>query len=910
MVWNSCSHPMLTPNAHTQARGQVEGIGSNGSGLFTHHTAGSARRVENVSFADHKTALLHVLEDLFGPNECTSSTSSATCAGARPGIADLGVEASQVKVVGHRVVHGGMRSEPEILTKSSRDVIEAASSLAPLHNAHSLHGIDTCAAYFPEAPQVACFDTAFHMSIPRAAFLYALPLELHERCGIRRYGFHGLSYSGAADAVARALHRRVEDLNLILVHLGNGASMACVRQGECIDTSMGLTPLEGLVMGTRCGDADLGLFEYLCSGEGIGASTRAPMSVASTRAPMSVHQVHSMLNRRSGLLGLCGHSDMREVLAGRAAGDRHCEDAFDVYIHRVRKYLGAYLLQLGGTCDAIVFTGGVGENAPDVRAEVCRGLDAMGIELDAHRNTECTAETFAQGAAEVSFWYSPMRVFVVRADEEREVALLAAEAVAEKAHPEPEQHVGVGEQFTEQLRERTVEEEEQIRLAAGIDRYATAFAVLAGGGSAENHTPSSLFVSSVDDELTCANLSAPFSSVGPIAVELGLMAHASRRVRAGRVGYFRPLLAGASSDGADDPMLHLMREAYDISHELQLMHGGVTWRTATEMIADGREAELTAEVVAKFEQYKAAQPLEFILLSGLQGQPIQGSQFAFHTNLGIAAELKTPLVAVARSGANEMVGHVRRRLGVAYAESERERATLAGIIITGLANGSSLGASHCNANAASETAQKKLEHFSRPMQLLAALPCDEALAGLSLRDVCAACEAEEIVSSGGIDRHRCRSVLLAAGSTDEMLARLERRRRHQPQHVPKAAMLQHVPKAAMLNSPLIVVDVTRAEAILGAVCASMSSCYAPVAGLLLTGVSSDLASELDDLESEMAAGKRPSVEGDRTLRLAIAMIGTGAHGRRVPILTTRLREVTEVARRLARCPPPPPGAHP
>ena len=217
---------------------------------------------------------------------------------------------------------------------------------------------------------------------------------------------------------------------------------------------------------------------------------------------------------------------------------------------------------------------------------------------------------------------------------------------------------------------------------------------------------------------------------------------------------------------------------------------------------------------------------------------------------------------------------------------------------------------HCNANAASETAQKKLEHFSRPMQLLAALPCDEALAGLSLRDVCAACEAEEIVSSGGIDRHRCRSVLLAAGSTDEMLARLERRRRHQPQHVPKAAMLQHVPKAAMLNSPLIVVDVTRAEAILGAVCASMSSCYAPVAGLLLTGVSSDLASELDDLESEMAAGKRPSVEGDRTLRLAIAMIGTGAHGRRVPILTTRLREVTEVARRLARCPPPPPGAHP
>jgi acetate kinase len=271
--------------------------------------------------------------------------------------------------VGHRVVHGGETfREPVRIDTAVMDAIENLIPLAPLHNPANLEGIRAMIALAPHVPQVAVFDTAFHATLPPEAYRYALPDELYRRYSIRRYGFHGTSHAYVAQRAAELLETPLEELNLITLHLGNGASACAVRHGKSVDTSMGFTPLEGLVMGTRSGDLDPGIVTFL-----------------EREAAMSPDTVDALLNRQSGLKGLCGINDMREIETKMQEGDRDAALAFDVFIHRIRKYIGSYVAVLGSV-DAIVFTGGIGEHSHRVREAVCDSLELFGIRLYPGKN--------------------------------------------------------------------------------------------------------------------------------------------------------------------------------------------------------------------------------------------------------------------------------------------------------------------------------------------------------------------------------------------------------------------------------------------------------------------------------------------------------------------------------------------
>jgi acetate kinase len=302
--------------------------------------------------------------------------------------------------IGHRVVHGGERFRaPTRIDARVRAALGALAAFAPLHNPASLVGIEACEAAFPGVPEVAVFDTAFHQTLPAHAYRYAVPEAWYTRHGVRRYGFHGTSHRYVAERAAEALGRPLAALRLVTLHLGNGASAAALEGGRCVDTSMGLTPLEGLVMGTRSGDLDPAVPLFLQRAAGL-----------------SPEAVDEALNEASGLRGLCGSSDMREVLAREAAGDERAELALAVYVHRLRKCVGAYFAVLG-SLDALVFTGGVGENAARVRALACAGLERLGIEVDPARN-----EQAAGPLAAIERAGAPVRVLVVRTDEELQIA--------------------------------------------------------------------------------------------------------------------------------------------------------------------------------------------------------------------------------------------------------------------------------------------------------------------------------------------------------------------------------------------------------------------------------------------------------------------------------------------------------
>ena len=309
--------------------------------------------------------------------------------------------------VGHRVVHGGARFfEPTVITPLVEINIDELSVLAPLHNPANLQGIRAAKEAFPDIPHVAVFDTAFHQTLPPAAYTYAIDRELAEAHRVRRYGFHGTSHQFVSEAAARFLGRPNADLRQIVFHLGNGASVTAIRGGRSVDTSMGLTPLEGLVMGTRSGDLDPAVLIHLAR-----------------RAGQSIDDLDDLLNRRSGLRGLAGVSDMRDLVARKDAGDEAATLAFDVYIHRLRAYAGAYLAQLGGA-DVISFTAGVGENAPIVRAEAMATLGFAGVEIDPTRNG-----TRVPGIRVISTDASAVTVLVVPTNEELEIARQSLRAV-------------------------------------------------------------------------------------------------------------------------------------------------------------------------------------------------------------------------------------------------------------------------------------------------------------------------------------------------------------------------------------------------------------------------------------------------------------------------------------------------
>lgn len=336
------------------AKGLCERIGIEGS-MITYTPAGGEKEKTVTPMPDHTEAIRLVLEALTNPN--------------------TGVVKSmdEIGAVGHRIVHGGEKfAESTIITDEVIAAIEECNDLAPLHNPANLIGINACKQLMPATPMVAVFDTAFHQTMPKEAYLYGIPYEYYQKYKIRRYGFHGTSHSYVSKKAAEVLGKNYEDLKIIVCHLGNGASVSAIKNGKCVDTSMGLTPLEGLIMGTRSGDIDPAIVEFLAHKEG-----------------MTLEEVMNILNKKSGVLGLSENlsSDFRDIEDGYFKGDEPASRAMTTFCYRVAKYIGAYVAALNGV-DVICFTAGVGENSPILRTLICNQLGYLGITLDETANNK------------------------------------------------------------------------------------------------------------------------------------------------------------------------------------------------------------------------------------------------------------------------------------------------------------------------------------------------------------------------------------------------------------------------------------------------------------------------------------------------------------------------------------------
>jgi acetate kinase len=338
------------------ARGVIERIG--GESIITLKPEGQAQKRLTETLRDLRNAVDFIIRWMT----------------SEPAISVVN-SVADINAVGHRVVHGGERFTHSVLI--SDEVlrgIEDCIELAPLHNPANIKGIQAARELFgPGLPQVAVFDTAFHQTLPESAYLYAIPYQFYRRYKVRRYGFHGTSHRYVAYRYRQIRNISREQTNIITVHLGNGCSAAAIRAGDSIDTSMGMTPLEGLVMGTRSGDIDPAIVDYVAAKEGL-----------------SVQQIESLLNKQSGLIGISGlTNDMRELLEeAHENNDRRARLAIEIFCYRARKYIGSYLAAMGGA-EAIVFTGGIGENSPEVRARICDGLQWIGLTLDPNRNDSC-----------------------------------------------------------------------------------------------------------------------------------------------------------------------------------------------------------------------------------------------------------------------------------------------------------------------------------------------------------------------------------------------------------------------------------------------------------------------------------------------------------------------------------------
>ena len=361
------------------ASGLIEGIGEESSLFHLYHGPKERKRTQTIP--DHQSAFSMLFERF-----------------EKEQIIDIRQE---LDVIGHRVVHGGEQFyRPTIIDKKILDDLKTLHPLAPLHNPANVLGIEITFREAPYIPNVAVFDTAFHHSIPEYAFRYALPTELYETEHIRRYGFHGTSHRFVAEETAKALGLPLNTLNLITLHLGNGASACAIRKGESVDTSMGFTPLEGLIMGTRSGDIDPAIVTYLMD-----------------RLNLDTARINDLLNRESGLKGICDENDLRTIVQRAGNGDEQARLALDMFAYRVKKYIGSYVAVLGKV-DAIVFTGGIGEHAALIRTLVLEGLDtAFGIMLDPLLNRHESGETEA-----IHSQKSRIGVYVVPTDEELEIA--------------------------------------------------------------------------------------------------------------------------------------------------------------------------------------------------------------------------------------------------------------------------------------------------------------------------------------------------------------------------------------------------------------------------------------------------------------------------------------------------------
>lgn len=369
-------------NADTMAEGGVEKIGLPGGFLKFKRPDGSKDTID-LGLIDHQQAVKAILNLLTDAKEgCIKSF-------------------DEIDAVGHRVVHGGEKfSQSVLINDDVKAMIRECYDIAPLHNPANMTGIEAITALMPDVPQVGVFDTAFHQTMPAKAYMYALPYKYYTEDGVRRYGFHGTSHRYVSGRVCEFLGVSPEGKRIITCHIGNGASMAAIVDGKCVDTSMGLTPVEGLMMGTRVGDVDPGVLTFLM-----------------LKHNLSAEQIQTLINKESGVLGVSGVSnDMREIEAAVAAGNERAKLALDMYENRITKYIGAYAAEMGGV-DIIVFTGGVGENQAPLRANVCATLGFMGVEIDEKVNAVTRGtETVVSSAA------SKVKVVVIPTDEELMIA--------------------------------------------------------------------------------------------------------------------------------------------------------------------------------------------------------------------------------------------------------------------------------------------------------------------------------------------------------------------------------------------------------------------------------------------------------------------------------------------------------
>jgi acetate kinase len=341
------------PDGRRLASGDVSRIGMSAA-VLTHKPYDRPEVKISGEILDHIMAIEYVVTMLLSPNHGVIK------------------DRSEIEAIGHRVVHGGETfTDSALIDAPVASKIRECIDLAPLHNPHNLRGINACQKILPNTPQVAVFDTALYSKMPKYAFIYPLPYILYKKYQIRRYGFHGMSHFYVSRRASQMLNRPKAEMKIITIHLGNGCSMSAHKGGVAVDTSMGFTPLEGLVMGTRCGDIDPAIILNIMG-----------------REELSLHEANTLLNKHSGLQGISGvSSDMRDILSGAESGNEMARLALDIYCYRIRKYIGAYAAVMGGL-DCIVFTAGVGENSPKVRESCCQELDFLGVELDPVRNAE------------------------------------------------------------------------------------------------------------------------------------------------------------------------------------------------------------------------------------------------------------------------------------------------------------------------------------------------------------------------------------------------------------------------------------------------------------------------------------------------------------------------------------------
>ena len=375
-------------NEQVLAEGRVERIGQENA-IITHQSQGKEKVSKTMPILEHTVAIRECLNLLTDPQQGVIKN------------------VSEIDAVGHRVVHGGESfSDSVLIDDRTKEILDSLAELAPLHNPANVTGIRAAEKIMPKTPQVAVFDTAFHSTIPSHAHLYAIPYTIYQRHKVRRYGFHGTSHKYVSQRAAELMGRDIADLKIISCHLGNGASIAAIAGGKSVDTSMGFTPLEGLMMGTRSGDIDPGAIFYIMRKEGL-----------------TLHEIDSMLNKHSGLFGIAGVSDMRDIEKGIEEDDKLCKLAFDIYEYRIRKYIGSYIAAMNGV-DAIVFTAGIGENTPALRSQLVANLPYLGISINEENNKKRGEDI------EISTPDSKVKVFVIPTDEELVIARDTADIVS------------------------------------------------------------------------------------------------------------------------------------------------------------------------------------------------------------------------------------------------------------------------------------------------------------------------------------------------------------------------------------------------------------------------------------------------------------------------------------------------